>query len=96
MSGWAVWFVGLPGSGKSSISKRAYEYLRDKGMDVVYLQMDERRKKYFLIQSTRLKKGARRMNSLPWKGLIWLQKGMGLFWMALRLRWRCVIWPEKR
>ena len=47
MSGWAVWFVGLPGSGKSSISKRAYEYLRDKGMNVVYLQMDERRKKYF-------------------------------------------------
>jgi len=47
MSGWAVWFVGLPGSGKSSISKRAYEYLRDKGMDVVYLQLDERRKKYF-------------------------------------------------
>jgi len=45
--GWAVWFVGLPGSGKSSISKRAYEYLRDKGLDVIYLQMDERRKVYF-------------------------------------------------
>ena len=45
--GWAVWFVGLPGCGKSSISKEIYKYLTEKGLEVVYLQLDEWRKKYF-------------------------------------------------
>lgn len=46
-AGRAIWFTGLPGSGKSSISKRVYQKLKEKGVDAVYLQMDERRKVYF-------------------------------------------------
>ncbi len=45
--GRAVWFTGLPGSGKSSISKKVFQTLKDKGFDVKYLQMDQRRKVYF-------------------------------------------------
>ncbi len=45
--GWAVWFVGLPGSGKSSVAKGVADALKNRGHDVVYLQMDERRKTYF-------------------------------------------------
>ncbi len=42
-----MWFVGLPGCGKSSISKRIFLYLDKKGLDVVYLEMDALRKKFF-------------------------------------------------
>lgn len=47
--GLCVWFVGLPGSGKSSISKKVYEKLCEYGVDVVYLEMDKLRKKYVPI-----------------------------------------------
>ena len=42
-----VWFVGLPGSGKSSLARAVYDELAARGLDVVHLQMDERRKAYF-------------------------------------------------
>ncbi len=45
--GRAVWFTGLPGSGKSSISRKVFQELENKGLNAVYLQMDERRKVYF-------------------------------------------------
>ncbi len=45
--GLCVWFVGLPGSGKSSISREVYKRLCDMGIDVAYLEMDRLRKKYF-------------------------------------------------
>ncbi|MBI9081072.1 MAG: adenylyl-sulfate kinase [Pseudodesulfovibrio sp.] len=45
--GWAVWFVGLPGCGKTTLAKGVHDYLYVKGMDVVALQMDARRKTYF-------------------------------------------------
>lgn len=45
--GWAVWFTGLPGSGKSSIARGVVEALRRDGFDVIHLEMDERRKTYF-------------------------------------------------
>jgi adenylylsulfate kinase len=45
--GWAVWFVGLPGSGKSSVAECVAQRLREQGWDVFLLQMDERRKAYF-------------------------------------------------
>lgn len=45
--GWAVWFVGLPGSGKSSVAGCVAARLREQGWDVLFLQMDERRKAYF-------------------------------------------------
>ncbi|GAB7022519.1 adenylyl-sulfate kinase [Salidesulfovibrio brasiliensis] len=47
MSGWAVWFVGLPGSGKSTLARGAVEMLRQRGEDVVHLEMDVRRRAYF-------------------------------------------------
>ncbi|WP_462325021.1 adenylyl-sulfate kinase [Desulfoplanes sp.] len=46
-TGWAIWFVGLPGSGKSSVAKGVAEVLKGRGIDIVHLQMDERRKVYF-------------------------------------------------
>lgn len=45
--GWALWFVGLPGSGKSSVAKAVSETLSGRGIDLVYLEMDARRKIYF-------------------------------------------------
>lgn len=46
-NGWAVWFVGLPGSGKSSLARAVYAKLVARGLDVVHLEMDARRKAYF-------------------------------------------------
>ncbi|WP_045216997.1 adenylyl-sulfate kinase [Desulfonatronovibrio magnus] len=45
--GQAAWFTGLPGSGKSSISRKVYERLKEQGLYAVHLQMDQRRKEYF-------------------------------------------------
>lgn len=45
--GWAMWFVGLPGSGKSSVARAVHQALSDQGRDVVHLEMDARRKVYF-------------------------------------------------
>lgn len=45
--GWALWFTGLPGSGKSTIARAAHLALRARGQDVDMLVMDERRKAYF-------------------------------------------------
>lgn len=45
--GFAVWVVGLPGSGKSNLSKGLARELGAMGYDTVWLQMDERRKAYF-------------------------------------------------
>lgn len=47
MAGRAIWFVGLPGSGKSTMARRACEHYADLGRDVVLLQMDKQRKTYF-------------------------------------------------
>ena len=44
--GWIVWFVGLPGAGKSTYAKAVYKALLNKGENVQYLSMDERRKNY--------------------------------------------------
>lgn len=46
-TGWALWFVGLPGSGKSSVARGVAKVLEARGEGVVHLQMDERRKAYF-------------------------------------------------
>ncbi len=47
MKNWVVWFVGLPGSGKSSVAGRFVEALRARGESAVFLQMDLRRRAYF-------------------------------------------------
>lgn len=44
--GWAIWFVGLPGSGKSALAKGVRAHLKSKGIDPVFLQMDALRRKY--------------------------------------------------
>jgi adenylylsulfate kinase len=45
--GWVIWFVGLPGAGKSTYARAVYRALRREKVDVEYLSMDERRKAYF-------------------------------------------------
>lgn len=45
--GWALWFVGLPGSGKSSVARVVFAALEQRGFGVVHLEMDTRRKIYF-------------------------------------------------
>lgn len=45
--GWALWFTGLPGSGKSTIARAAHLALLARGRDVEMLVMDERRRAYF-------------------------------------------------
>jgi len=44
--GWVVWFTGLPGAGKSTLAGSVLQALRERGEDVVYLSMDERRRAY--------------------------------------------------
>lgn len=44
--GWAVWFTGLPGSGKSKISKIVCEMLTDNGITCERIEMDAIRKQY--------------------------------------------------
>lgn len=44
---WAIWVVGLPGSGKSNLARGVTEDLAADGWDVEWLQMDARRKVYF-------------------------------------------------
>ncbi len=46
-SGSVIWFSGLPGSGKSTISRLVVKLLEAKGIQIVYLSMDEVRKKIF-------------------------------------------------
>ncbi len=43
---WAVWITGLPGCGKSTIAEMLLNKLREDGLKVVKLCMDERRKFY--------------------------------------------------
>lgn len=45
--GFAVWVVGLPGSGKSNLARAVAAALAEWGYDPIHLQMDERRKVYF-------------------------------------------------
>ncbi len=44
--GWAVWFVGVPGSGKSALAKGVLAHLEARGHAIVCMQMDKLRKKY--------------------------------------------------
>jgi len=46
-TGWVIWFVGLPGAGKSAYARSVYNVLKDRGVNVRYLSMDEQRRKYF-------------------------------------------------
>lgn len=46
-AGFAVWVVGLPGTGKSNLARGVAEDLVADGWNVVHLEMDEQRKKYF-------------------------------------------------
>ena len=43
----ALWFTGLPGSGKSALAQAVAQYLRLAGIDVATLELDARRKAYF-------------------------------------------------
>ena len=45
--GWVVWFVGLPGAGKTRYARAVYHVLRRRGDDFSYLSMDDRRRVYF-------------------------------------------------
>jgi len=44
--GWVIWFVGLPGAGKSTYAQAVYKALENKDEDVRYLSMDEQRHIY--------------------------------------------------
>ena len=43
----AIWFTGLPGSGKSALARAVCHYLTLAGGDVALLELDDRRKAYF-------------------------------------------------
>jgi len=45
-AGCALWFTGLPGSGKSAVAQAVRGTLAAAGLPVVLLSMDERRKQY--------------------------------------------------
>jgi adenylylsulfate kinase len=41
---WAVWFTGLPGSGKTTVARAAQKYLESRGVHAKVLELDEIRK----------------------------------------------------
>jgi adenylylsulfate kinase len=45
--GWVIWFVGLPGAGKSTYARAIYQVLQQEQDYVEYVGMDERRQTYF-------------------------------------------------
>ncbi|MFC1848318.1 adenylyl-sulfate kinase [Chloroflexota bacterium] len=45
-AGWVIWFVGLPGAGKSTYAQAVSQALNDRGYNVRYLSMDQRRQAY--------------------------------------------------
>ncbi len=45
--GWAVWFTGLPGCGKSTLARAVCRALKERGASAIHLEMDARRKIYF-------------------------------------------------
>jgi len=45
--GAAIWFTGLPGSGKSALARAVAEVLTSRGRPVTWLSLDARRKAYF-------------------------------------------------
>ena len=45
-NGWAVWFTGLPGSGKSEISKLVYQMLSKNRIKCERVELDDIRKQY--------------------------------------------------
>jgi adenylylsulfate kinase len=47
MSGAALWFTGLPGSGKSAVARAVEAALAERGNPVTWLSLDARRKRYF-------------------------------------------------
>lgn len=47
MTGAALWFTGLPGSGKSAVATAVRDALTARGQSVVLLSLDARRKAYF-------------------------------------------------
>ncbi|MFC1924999.1 adenylyl-sulfate kinase [Chloroflexota bacterium] len=46
-TGWVIWFVGLPGAGKSTYALSVYNALKYRGENVRYLSMDKQRRIYF-------------------------------------------------
>ncbi|MBU4344142.1 MAG: adenylyl-sulfate kinase [Desulfobacteraceae bacterium] len=44
--GWAVWFTGLPGSGKSRLSQIVFEMLTGDGIVCEWIKLDSIRKRY--------------------------------------------------
>ncbi|MFH1674871.1 MAG: adenylyl-sulfate kinase [Pseudomonadota bacterium] len=46
LTGWAAWFTGLPGSGKSKLSKIVCELLTNDGITCERIELDAIRKKY--------------------------------------------------
>lgn len=57
--GWAMWFVGLPGSGKSTVARAVFNALREQGHEVRLLEMDARRTSYFPSPTYTAKERAR-------------------------------------
>lgn len=47
MPGAALWFTGLPGSGKSAVARAVETALATRGLPVTWLSLDARRKAYF-------------------------------------------------
>ncbi len=76
--GWCVWFVGLPGCGKSSISKRVYEELVKEGWRVVRLEMDVLRKQFFPNPSYTPKERERAYTLFVEEALVHFFQGMGV------------------
>lgn len=76
--GWALWFVGLPGSGKSSVARAVFQSLEARGLDVAYLEMDSRRKIYFPTPTYSSEERARAYDLFVDEAVGLVQQGRGV------------------
>lgn len=67
--GIAIWFTGLPGSGKSSICDYVLERLKEQGYAPVLLRMDERRKVYFPNPQYTSEEREKAYHYFAWEGI---------------------------
>ncbi len=90
VSGFALWFTGLPGSGKSAVSRAVCAALEAAGYGVAYLSMDERRRVYAPVPSYTPEERERSYELFVHEAERLAERGVGVIMDATghRLAWR--------
>ncbi len=89
-AGFALWFTGLPGSGKSSVSRAVCDALEEAGYGVAYLSMDARRRVYTPVPEYTPEERDRAYDLFVYEAARLVARGIGVVMDATghRLVWR--------